>query len=314
MQVIISKSVGDFVVRPCWNSRGQITLEVSYQDRTSDGYLTTVKGKRVLATHLEIDGKSPVYLVVTPEQEQELREMMEAYRREYRARWGRGEFRPVLRWEQEVSNYDWPTIALNKWRLSLESEQELERLGLLHLRARLWSYAREKVLFREEQRLYRGWSEVQLKDYVLELTPELVRQVEQYLTPEERKQLEQEREELRRLLADEQALARKIFVGLVHVNEEGYFSDCPPYCDDCVWRPHVKREYIDHVRDVAARFTVRSRRGKAYTYYRADDKVLAYLMQKLPDVVEAERSRLKSRLSEIQAQLEKDYGHSRDQA
>jgi hypothetical protein len=63
---------------------------------------------------------------------------------------------------------------------------------------------------------------------------------------------------------------RAWWIERIHVTEEGEFSDCPPWCDDCfvveVWGA-APRE----VKNAAPYYSVRGRHGKVY-YRRVDEK------------------------------------------
>lgn len=277
---------------------------MSFQDQTSEASFTEKEGKRLLSVpQIKLKEKGAVFIQVSKEQEEAIHSMIEEFRREYREQFERGSVRPILRWEQEVSDYDFPTLALNKWNLSLDSKIELKKLGLGKYASKLKAYAEENGLLKPEKRIFKGWSEVELTDYLLELSPELIGKAMSYLTPEEKSALEEERRQIQKLLENEKQIAEKIFFSEVHVDEMGYFSNCPPYCDDCFWLKHVKREYIDAVRSVAEKFFVRSHRGKTYTYYLADDQVLVHLIKTLPKVLEEEKNRLNNRLVEIESLL-----------
>jgi hypothetical protein len=64
---------------------------------------------------------------------------------------------------------------------------------------------------------------------------------------------------------------RTWWVKKIHVNEDGEFSDCPPYCDDCVW-VEVWGAAPKEIKDSAPYYSVRGRHGKVYFYRRVDEK------------------------------------------
>ena len=55
----------------------------------------------------------------------------------------------------------------------------------------------------------------------------------------------------------------------VHVDEGGYFSDCPDYCDDCFWFDYFDihaTPRFNEFRHLCISFAVSSQ-YKSYTYY-----------------------------------------------
>jgi len=76
-------------------------------------------------------------------------------------------------------------------------------------------------------------------------------------------------------------VVRNRYVGKVHVDENGCFSNCEPWCDDCVWIEYVKTKDFPEVRQMCEGFTVKSRSGKVYFYYEANEKALKYIAKKL---------------------------------
>lgn len=80
----------------------------------------------------------------------------------------------TLIYRQEVSNYDWPTLALDRWTAEpSEGYDYLKGLGLSDKDIR---QVREPKV---EKRTFKGWSEVELEDYIYELTPQDVQKLEQ---------------------------------------------------------------------------------------------------------------------------------------
>jgi hypothetical protein len=82
--------------------------------------------------------------------------------------------------------------------------------------------------------------------------------------------------ELRRKIDDvatmppEEAV-RAWWIERIHVTEEGFFSECPPYCDDCLW-VEVWGPAPREVKAAAPYYSVRGRYGKVFSYRRVDEK------------------------------------------
>lgn len=102
--------------------------------------------------------------------------------------------------------------------------------------------------------------------------------------------------------SDEQ-LASILFIDKVHVTEDGYFSDCPPYCDDCFFYDYVVNPYYKDVKDIATTFIVKSKKGKTYTYYSPNLKVLSLLATKYKDTIDDYRNKLKIEKQVLEKEL-----------
>jgi hypothetical protein len=92
---------------------------------------------------------------------------------------------------------------------------------------------------------------------------------------------------------------RTWWIEKIHVTEDGEFSDCPPYCDDCFW-VEVWGAAPKDVKDAAPYYSVRGRHGKVYSYRRVDEKSFQIALRH----PELERWRAE-RLAALQAELRK---------
>ncbi|MEM1804923.1 MAG: hypothetical protein QXI77_02920 [Nanopusillaceae archaeon] len=207
-------------------------------------------------------------------------------------------------WHQNVSDIDFPTIALDEWNLysagnllstSYVSKEDLKRVFL---------YAKAKNLLKERKRIYRGYSEVELIDYSLHLTFELLEKARMYKTEEEIKKIKKEIQELKNLLSNEEKLLKKIFVSRVHVTEDGYFSDCDPYCDDCFWREYIVSPYWQSVQNEAECFYVKGKK-KTYKYFIPTPEILMKLKKIYADIVEKEKQKIEKELEMKEKELKK---------
>lgn len=205
-------------------------------------------------------------------------------------------------WHQQVSDIDFPTIALDEWRLysagnllstSYVSEKDLKKVFL---------YAKAKGLLKEKKRTYRGYSEVELTDYYLHLTPELLERAKMYRTEKEIEELKKEIQELKDLLSNEEKLLKKIFVSKVHVTEDGRFSDCEPWCDDCFWYEYIVSPYWKDIQNETKWFYVKGKK-KTYKYYAPTPETLAKLKKIYEDVVEGERERIREEIEKKEKEL-----------
>lgn len=126
MEIIINKPpVGQFRVYPDWDENGQPQLKVKFEEQESHAFFSVVNGQRVLSVpEIRLHGKGRVHLFISQEQEKELLNLIEIFKTEHLARFESGEYLLVLRWEQSVSNYDFPTMALQEWELSRDSRSE----------------------------------------------------------------------------------------------------------------------------------------------------------------------------------------------
>ena len=210
-----------------------------------------------------------------------------------------------ITFEQKILTYDIP-IAKNEWQISYEDEKKF--VGLMNEKDwnNLYQFAEEHNLFSlDEKRTKYGIKAVNKN---LVLTKEIYNLIKNsYLPPEERKKIERNIEENQeKLNLIEKGNVEWIFVGKVHVDEDGCFSECHPYCDDCMWFSHIKKEYLDDfVKKKAKTFSVRNRKtGKVYTYFSPSPEILEYLKNKHKDVINKIREDLKKEIKEDKRKLE----------
>lgn len=170
---------------------------------------------------------------------------------------------------------------------------------------RTYRYCEGNSLFtvREEKTSYGGVDTV-LKVKSVLLTPNLLNTVKLFLSEKEIKEKERRLNYLNSLLKDENKLLQHVFTDRVHVTEDGYFSDCGPYCDDCFWFTHVQKPYCDDndVRRIAETFTVRSEKGKVYTYYKPSTAIFNILKNKYADDIKRTVEKIKSEIQKITKQ------------
>lgn len=92
-----------------------------------------------------------------------------------------------------------------------------------------------------------------------------------------------------------EGVIKKAWIGQVHVDEEGYFSDCPSFCDDCFWSSHFdvrKTPRIAEVKKLCETFQVRSHNEKAYTYFSPTPAAIEFLIKNCPAEIEQARQQL----------------------
>lgn len=155
----------------------------------------------------------------------------------------------------------------------------------------LYRYCEANKLFTEHSRVVKDYDEVTLTDKVITLTPELFQAGVNYLSEQPRNEEVMNRDQV---IAD-------LFTAKLHVDEDGSFSTCPYWCDDCTWQAHIKAEYLDdYVRSSARTFVVYGR-TKDYTYYRPSAEILDYLAKKHASEVEARLSQIEQKLHKLPA-------------
>lgn len=91
-------------------------------------------------------------------------------------------------------------------------------------------------------------------------------------------------------------IIKEFFVGEVLVDEDGCFSDCPPYCDDCFPQSHWTKDTPQEVRDAASTLQVSSKKEKTYTYRSFDKKSREVFLKKYGDLIEERRKQEIKRL------------------
>lgn len=186
-------------------------------------------------------------------------------------------------YEQQFSNYDWPTLALNEWRL-IENPTTDFFMSILSdegIKANtLFEYLKEKGILKEKKRTFTGWSEVELTDYEATINiQQAIEIIEHFSASKKEKGISKIKAEIEKLQAmSMEEFVRSYLIDKIHVTEEGYFSSCDPFCDDCFWW-----DYFDYkltpkeILQKAPTFTVRSEKGKIYTYYRPTKELIKEL-------------------------------------
>ncbi|MDD5344455.1 MAG: hypothetical protein PHW12_08530 [Smithella sp.] len=85
-------------------------------------------------------------------------------------------------------------------------------------------------------------------------------------------------------------IACEMFSDRVHVDEDGHFSECEDWCDDCIWITVWKKDVPADVRAAAGSYTVYGRNEKAYIYRVVDDASKALFAKNHDDLLEAARA------------------------
>jgi hypothetical protein len=92
-----------------------------------------------------------------------------------------------------------------------------------------------------------------------------------------------------------EGVIEKAWIRQIHVDEDGCFSDCPSFCDDCVWLSYWdtrKTPLIREVKKLSETFQVRSYQGKAYTYFSPTPEAIQFLINNCVVEIEEEKQRL----------------------
>lgn len=323
MKWVLDKSIGEIVIEFVDGK-----LYVEFKRSRCSSRLTKVQERDAVEISGEVKqkvskacGKKDVSYVGVPEDvAAQIREEIEKWELEQDKKFiqdFKENGKELVFW-QEVSNYDWPTMVLNKWNLGYGDREWLERLlRLLNIQEdaivverRIYKYCEKNDLFEIEKTIFKGWSEVECQNKKVKLTQELLNNVLNFLTDAEKQKLEKEKEEIENLLSDETRLLKRIFTDVVHITEDGYFSNHDLWCDDCFWWEYIIKPYSadEYVKKNAGAFTVKGRNGKIYTYRAPNQKVLKYLSQQYAEDVERERKKLEDRLQVINTKLVEKTG------
>ena len=94
-------------------------------------------------------------------------------------------------------------------------------------------------------------------------------------------------------------IAQKYFTEQIHVDEDGKFSSCEDFCDDCFFQQVWKKDVEGAVRQASSPLEVEGKYGKIYTYRRADEKSLAVFVSDFPALLEERRGKELQKLAEI---------------
>lgn len=82
-------------------------------------------------------------------------------------------------------------------------------------------------------------------------------------------------------------IIERTWIKQVHVDEEGYFSNCAPECDDCFWHDYFDvhtTPLMEFIKPLCETFEVTShatakRPEKVYTYYAPTEKAINFLIK-----------------------------------
>ena len=195
---------------------------------------------------------------------------------------------------------------MNRWEVHYEHQEDLELVGIDEkLIYRVYRYAMQHDLYRTQRKKVLG---LEVEDRIITFTPELIEKAKYWRTPQELEHVKKKIQQLQNKLKN---IEKEVFVGLVHLDPENIqygadfsFSDCPPYCDDCVWREYIVTPYWKDVKHLCPKFTVENYRGKIYTYYEPTDEALKILKQKYQDKIQTKRQEIEKGIKELQKILE----------
>jgi len=135
------------------------------------------------------------------------------------------------------------------------------------------------------------------------LTQELLEKATANLTENERKQAEKKLTYLKNLLSDRNKLLEHVFTDEVHVTEDGYFSECDRFCDDCFWFKYIVKPYYNDVRDITNTFIIKGNNGKSYTYYKPNSDALKILETKYQNEVTKTIEKITNEIKKIKEVL-----------
>jgi len=118
-------------------------------------------------------------------------------------------------------------------------------------------------------------------------------------------ELEQKISELRSLSPEH--LVRRYFTEAIHITEDGCFSNCPSYCDDCFWVDIWSKDTPEDVRVAAPILEVRnSESGRTYIYRRVDERSLTLFLERHSSLLEVQRDKELTRFEKDLKDLEKE--------
>jgi len=161
----------------------------------------------------------------------------------------------------------------------------------------LMSNLEKKGLLRKETKEVEGEEVI---DYIAELSYSQLQELVWEFTKEAEEEIKKEIENILSLPPEE--IVRKYLTSQVHVTEDGYFSDCPPYCDDCFWYSYLTKEVPEKYHRDAKRIIVRNKDGKDYVYSIAFPELIHKMAQDR-DLVEKIR---KEKIDQISRKLNKN--------
>lgn len=285
--------------------RDAVRIRVEYEDSQGQQWKAEIDRNQLREHNIYINKFKTIIRITNDEEWQTL---MGIIGRTDRRRWEENQrkFREEgidIVWGQDVSNYDWPTLPLNSWSVDYLETRRLDAAYGITIEdlKKLYQYAKANNLLTTSRRTFSGWSTVELTDYHLHLTPEILEKARHCRTPQEVERLKKEVNTLKDLLSNREKLLSSIFVSSVHVAEDGSFSDCDDYCDDCFWYNHIVSPYWKDIMDIAdEKFYVRGKNGKTYTYYVPTENVLRALELKYSDLISKKEQDIRKKIEEYE--------------
>jgi hypothetical protein len=83
----------------------------------------------------------------------------------------------------------------------------------------------------------------------------------------------------------------------IHVTEDGSFSKCPEFCDDCLW-VEVWGAAPEDVKKIAPYYSVKGKRGRVYLYRKVDQRSFQKALNH-PQLEEERKGRIKALNEEL---------------
>lgn len=110
-----------------------------------------------------------------------------------------------------------------------------------------------------------------------ELTPEQFNAIIENVKKAEVERIKEEEEKAQALVEEkkkqtDEEIAKRYFTETIKVDEDGCFSKCDMFCDDCIDVRVWKKDVADEVRKLAETYTVNNKYGKTYFYKAVNEK------------------------------------------
>ncbi len=293
-------------------AKGEVSFSIS-RDEISTSHLRIwgENSRKAIINKLPKDAQKqalkqvPLQLAVPEETEHELKQYISHV---YENRLIELKNQPIeLRFKQKTMWIDGIFYTVDEWKLDeYEIATELLKDMLLNKHLLFGVDVRDKDLMSSLESkglLKKETKEVdgeEVTDYIAELTYSQLEELVDDFAKESEKELEKKIDEIASLSPEE--IVKKYLVGQVHVTEDGYFSDCPPYCDDCFWYSYLTKEVPEKYHRDARRIIVRNKDGKDYVYSIAYPEIIRKIAQDR-DLIEKIR---KEKIDQISRKLNKN--------
>lgn len=151
---------------------------------------------------------------------------------------------------------DWPHAVLSVGREKYEGVS-MWNLAYPLLEEKFHIYEAHNWLPREKQ--------VDGIDVTTDVLAEIVKVQRNKLAEDEKNAADYKRKNAELAALPDAQFIEAAFTDRIHVDEDGEFSDCPSFCDDCIWITVWKKDAPQDVRNSAASFDVIGK-NKTYTY------------------------------------------------